>query len=72
MGRIHILIEGSFPGSPLKIEEDAQFGGHAAALGRAIEKLGHLLPMAIRKDHDCHDQGVIPGEAPWGHREPDG
>ncbi len=75
MGVITIEFEGSFP-RPKKSVQDgeggnfktftAQCGGHAAAIGRAIEYLSAQLPDAIALDHDLQAQGKEPGEAPFG------
>ena len=68
MGQIHIKVIGSFP-EPSVFYESATEGGHAAALGRAIEKLTALLPAAIVKDHNLHDAGTRPPLTDFGKRK---
>lgn len=41
-------------------------GGHAACIGRAIERLAQWQRESIAKDHDLHEQGLSPDNAPWG------
>ena len=59
MGMIKIEIEGSF--GYKKLTFSAQIGGHAQAVGEAIQYLSEIiLPGAIVKDHELHDDGVKP------------
>ena len=45
-------------------------GGHADAVGRAIKYLStEILPKAIQKDHQLHDDGVRPPESDFGKGE---
>ncbi len=67
MGQITITTKGSFPNCCVQLET-ATIGGHAAAIGRAIEHLVNMLPAAIQKDHDLHDTNQVPPDAPFGHR----
>lgn len=68
MGEIVITTRGSFSKGGTQVET-AKIGGHAAAIGRAIEYLSSMLPAAIRIDHDLHNQNVHPPLAPFGNRE---
>ena len=67
MGKLVINTRGSFPNNKIH-EESAMLGGHAAAIGRGIEYLASLLPAAIELDHQLHEDGQTPPEAPFGHR----
>ncbi|KKL13540.1 hypothetical protein LCGC14_2524740 [marine sediment metagenome] len=59
MGMIKIETEGSF--GHRKFAFSAQIGGHAQAVGEAILYLSKvILPEAIVKDHELHDNGVKP------------
>jgi len=65
MGQITIQTKGSFP-NPQVHRDTALEGGHAAAIGRAIEYLATLLPDAIALDHELHDQDNRPPKAGFG------
>ena len=65
MGQITIETTGSFPLKAAYIES-ALAGGHAAALGRAIEYLTQMLPEAIALDHQLQKLGEIPPDASFG------
>ena len=65
MGVITVLTTGSFPYS--RKEFNAQEGGHADAVSRAIEHLSAtVLPEAIRKDHKLHDGNQRPSKKDFG------
>ncbi|KKM72191.1 hypothetical protein LCGC14_1422880 [marine sediment metagenome] len=60
MGRIAIETSGSF-----EIRGTRYIGaisrGHASAVAEAISYLsGHILPSAIKQDHELHEQGQKP------------
>jgi hypothetical protein len=66
---IRIEMQGSFlePGRSSHLHtESATVGGHAAAVGRAIEFLTSQLPTAIQKDHYLHSRGQVPPDADYG------
>ncbi len=65
MGVLIIETRGSFPWRKTH-SENAQQGGHAAAIGRGIEYLSSMLPAAIELDHRLHTQGDEPQDAPFG------
>ncbi len=65
MGVLRIDINGSFGNDSQSFA--ALRGGHADAIGRAIEYLsGELMPKAIRQDHKLHDDGERPPERDFG------
>ncbi|MCK5600712.1 hypothetical protein KAR91_02515 [Candidatus Pacearchaeota archaeon] len=59
MGRITIVVAGSFPRTGT-VEVGAQDGGHALAIQKAIEHLNGLLPGCIQRDHELQSQGSEP------------
>lgn len=67
MGKITVKIEGSFGKADEKVFE-AEHGGHAYALTRAIGMLFARMSPAIRIDHANHAEGVYP-ETPFGRKE---
>ena len=74
MGMISIRIEGSFPENST-VTFDAEEGGHALAIQRAIRHLNNLLPKAIRLDHARHAQSEYPPKSGFGEfpaHEPQG
>ena len=59
MGMIRIITCGSFPDQAIVFH--AQDGGHAQAIGEAIQWLAEVaLPQSIVLDHKLHDDGVKP------------
>lgn len=71
MGVVNITLQGSFGRSAHSTS--ALEGGHAAAIGRAIEFLAQQLPRAIELDHKLHTDGERPPRADFGKRaEPQG
>lgn len=64
MGMIKIEFSGSFGNSSM--ETGAEAGGHAQAVGRAMDWLCDQLSGAIQKDHDLHEAGTHPPKAPFG------
>lgn len=65
MGQLVINLTGSF--GTRRATFSAMEGGHAGAVGRAIEYLsGDALPAAIVKDHKLHDEGDRPPNADFG------
>lgn len=64
MGVVTVTLQGSF-GSKL-FTSTALEGGHAAALGRAINYLSLQLPASITLDHALHDQNETPPRADFG------
>ncbi|KKK69378.1 hypothetical protein LCGC14_2934650 [marine sediment metagenome] len=66
MGQIVIRTEGSFP-YHVQIIESARYGGHAAAIGRAIKELTSMLPEAIALDHKLAKKGSDPDLAEYGY-----
>lgn len=67
MGQIHIKMIGSFP-VPDHLQVDAEVGGHAFAIQRAIEWLNTRLPAAIQLDHRLHDKGERPPASDFGRK----
>ena len=65
MGQIVVTTLGSFPNAQTH-RDTATEGGHAAAIGRTIQYLTALLPDAIAKDHELHDEGTMPPDADFG------
>lgn len=62
MGAITVQLVGSF-GSPRAKTFSAMDGGHAQAVGEAIQYLAEVeLPKAIRNDHECHRDGIEPSQ----------
>lgn len=66
MGQITINTQGSFP-YHTQIIESARYGGHAAAIGRAIKELTSMLPEAIALDHNLAKKGSDPDLADYGY-----
>lgn len=59
MGYIRIELGGSFPREEKSIS--AMNHGHAHAVTQAIEWLvSDVLPWAISRDHELHDEGARP------------
>lgn len=65
MGQITIQIRGSFS-RKCDTVISAEVGGHAMAITRAIGFLLAELPIAIRKDHELHDEGTKPPQSDFG------
>lgn len=69
MGTITVQFKGSFGDKPLNIFQ-AEEGGHALAISRAVEYLSSKMGEAIRLDHKLHDESKHPspdfGEPPDG------
>ncbi|HEC63665.1 MAG TPA: hypothetical protein ENI23_00060 [bacterium] len=64
---IKIETTGSFKYK--KLSFSAQIGGHAQAVGEAIQYLSKIiLPEAIVKDHELHDDGVRPSNKDFSRR----
>ena len=61
MGSITIDISGSFGRVPRKTVS-AISGGHANAITEAVQFLLEQMPAAIKNDHECHRDGMQPGE----------
>lgn len=64
MGMIRIETAGSFAREIVAISTEE--GGHANAIQRAIGWLNDRLPVAIKMDHELHDQGDRPPRADFG------
>jgi hypothetical protein len=64
MGVISINTRGSFPCEGQSF--NAEFGGHANAIQRAIKWLNDRLPAAIELDHKLHDRGERPPRTDFG------
>lgn len=59
MGMIRVMTYGSF--GVREFEVSAQKHGHAQAAAEAIHWLAeHVLPDAIRRDHELHAAGQAP------------
>ncbi|MBS0229682.1 MAG: hypothetical protein JSS52_00780 [Proteobacteria bacterium] len=59
---ITVSLAGSF-GPHRNKQFTAMTGGHAQAVAEAIQYLAEVeLPKAIRNDHECHRDGIEPGE----------
>lgn len=67
MGAIIITIHGSFKETTASY--DAEDGGHAMAIQRAIQFLNSVLKDAIVKDHRLHDAGEQPSKADFGRSQ---
>lgn len=61
MGSITIDMAGSFGRVPRKTVS-AMGGGHAHAITEAVQFLLEQMPAAIKNDHECHRDGMQPGE----------
>lgn len=68
MGQLTIQFAGSFrtKNGQKMFNTTALEGGHAAAIGRAIQFLSDQLPEAIAQDHALHDEGQRPPAADFG------
>ena len=64
MGMIIIETYGTFRDEQFSV--DAEEGGHANAIQRAIEWLNDRLLDAIIMDHTLHDRGDVPPKAWFG------
>lgn len=61
MGMLQITLSGSFGHASAQFS--AMDKGHAAAIAEAIEYLVKVeMPKAIRNDHQCHAEGLEPGQ----------
>lgn len=68
MGMIKISTLGSFPRCDR--EFDAQEGGHAQAVARAMQFLAEVvLPEAIVRDHTLHDEDRRPNNKDFAQQE---